>query len=328
MRSPRGSISVDGQRTSSGWLSIELHTSHSAYSSYADMIARTVVWPLVSKLKENRWSTQFFFIRYNERGPHIRLRFKLPDLESAREVRDFVEDYLREGSGKATPFLGGTSIPNEGVGTNHNWYEWTEYQPETYRYGGPRALIPTHLLFESCSLAALKIIESLTEDRRKRIAKALLAMVILTHAFGLDGMRAAAWFNTYSNNYKPKFFGANNLARVDNAFDKKFHQQGEAIVATVTSVRDRLRHRLGIAPGLDQLALGARDFCNSVFELVESGHIETKEGTVRSWPEFLGKILPSHVHMMNNRLGILPAEEGFLAHMLDRSLRMTCSLES
>jgi hypothetical protein len=54
--------------------------------------------------------------------------------------------------------------------------------------------------------------------------------------------------------------------------------------------------------------------------LCASGGVVIKDATVSDWEEGCSFLLPSLLHMSNNRFGILPSEESVLAEIIFRSL--------
>lgn len=116
------------------------------------------VEPVVRELAEESWFDRFFFIRYSDhRGPHLRLRFRIPLGPGAAEKRaQAMEERLAStGLLVAKPF-----------------------EPETTRYGGP-SLLPASLdFFCLSSQAALETLRQMaTKSRAQQLTATLRRLV-------------------------------------------------------------------------------------------------------------------------------------------------------
>jgi hypothetical protein len=70
---------------------------------------------------------------------------------------------------------------------------------------------------------------------------------------------------------------------------------------------------------LDAYAAGAAGVAARLRAVQEAGGLDAGTGPITSWGSALRGLVPSYLHMMNNRLGVTPAEESFLAHLVVRS---------
>lgn len=76
----------------SEWLYFKIYTGIKT----ADIILEESIEPLVTYFKENNLISQWFFIRYSDPNPHLRLRFKLTQTENYTEVLHKVNTTLTE----------------------------------------------------------------------------------------------------------------------------------------------------------------------------------------------------------------------------------------
>jgi len=93
-------------------------------------------------------SKQWFFVRYSDPEPHLRVRFRIEEAGAAvelfRVMRDRLEPYLSNGLG---------------------WrLETSTYQLEVERYGGRIGLAEAHEIFAADSSAVLEVIRALEEN--------------------------------------------------------------------------------------------------------------------------------------------------------------------
>ena len=177
------------------WKSLHVH-----YNSDPFWLLTEVISPLVRAQRASGELSQFFFIRYWENGPHIRLRLKTssgngseiaPVSKAKSEINEFlkqrpsvfnfpakfmpspfeklfVEEY---GTEKLHQKYGaGGSIPYE----RNNTVLDAVYEPEYERYGGVHAMTPAEQYFEDSSNIALEVLEGELAQHRalKRIDEA------------------------------------------------------------------------------------------------------------------------------------------------------------
>ncbi|MDC8101637.1 thiopeptide-type bacteriocin biosynthesis protein [Chryseobacterium rhizosphaerae] len=76
----------------SEWLYFKIYTGIKT----ADIILEESIEPLVAYFKENNLISQWFFIRYSDPNPHLRLRFKLTQTENYTDVLQKVNTTLTE----------------------------------------------------------------------------------------------------------------------------------------------------------------------------------------------------------------------------------------
>jgi thiopeptide-type bacteriocin biosynthesis protein len=131
---------------------------------------------LTGPLLQDRLVTQWFFIRYNDPWPHIRIRFKLPDTSTSQVVADRVQAFV-------SPWLAEERIWKVAADT---------YEPERERYGEATMELSEELFHHDSELiqAALIIVRD-GGDENLRWQLALAALARLLQDFGLDA--EASW---------------------------------------------------------------------------------------------------------------------------------------
>lgn len=87
----------------SEWLYIKFYTGIKT----ADLILEEAVKPLLKELQAKDLIEKWFFIRYSDPKPHLRIRFEISHLDSFEEVFSLVKDYLQEylNSGEISDFI-------------------------------------------------------------------------------------------------------------------------------------------------------------------------------------------------------------------------------
>jgi lantibiotic biosynthesis protein len=151
------------------WLYYKLYCGHRT----ADQVLALVVWPLTETLLEQGRIKQWFYIRYADPEPHIRLRFLLTDVAADT---GFVALALREA---LSSFLESGQV-NRLVVDN--------YRRELDRYGAATMAL-SEALFCSDSRFMVQAIAALQHEEGEQVRwkYALLCIDQLFSAFGYDG---------------------------------------------------------------------------------------------------------------------------------------------
>ncbi|HTZ45660.1 MAG TPA: thiopeptide-type bacteriocin biosynthesis protein [Jatrophihabitans sp.] len=296
------------------WSSWHLHVETGAGQAL-DEILREVVAPVAVRLADGQPDPRpWFFIRYWQHGPHLRLRIAGLDAEQADSVtvaltgrmdpalatldaaqRMDQAGYAQVVAGLARAGEGGRSMA---VGTlAPAGVLVQQYEPETERYGGPAHLALSEQLFHSSSVAALRACL-----RRPGYAHHLND--------GLEAMAAtlSAW---------PGDRGL-LLRQTRDGWSGFIRQAGLGDAAAVEEFAARKAEALaGVADQLIAISRGAPTRW--------SAWTEPLAAACRRWLAELGParaagIFSSHLHMMQNRLGVAAGREAFLAATLLKTL--------
>jgi hypothetical protein len=302
------------------------------------------VQPFVRSVMERNLADQFFFIRYWERGPHIRLRFKGEKEGLESKVKPQLESYFHSYF-KENPSLRDEPEQVEQLPGNLQWFpnnsvQFIPYEPEIERYGGPIGILAAEKQFETSSNAVLAIIEESKQwDYDRALGAAIQLHLGFAFSMGMDLKETAAfyshiaalWFSR-AYRYEENIAPAELKKRRDTttkAFEDNFSKQKEVLVpyfntlwkaftgnvefeqewlnqwiTDTAAIRDQLKD----AQTRGELVFPSR-FTLQPFEDIPESHQQ------------LWAILESYVHMTNNRLGILNRDEAFLGYLIKESLK-------
>jgi thiopeptide-type bacteriocin biosynthesis protein len=220
------------------WLSLYVgFQATTIYGVEADRVIVRIVAPLVDRCFERRWIRRFFYIRYSELMPHIRLRLLPIEAELADEVRREVEREITSRSPNAV--VGRLAVPEPGTPVLADDERvanlaWVDYEPEVDRYGGLQALRVAERFFEDSSKASIAMLRSLSDSRSSRLGQSLLQMLIVSHSFARKAQAAAALSDFFSRSYLPalaKRFGGEE-STWEEAFSHGFTKQASTLSAT------------------------------------------------------------------------------------------------
>ena len=325
------------------WLAAHLFFNHDTgiYTGECDEVALELAEPFVRRCQREGWIDGWFFIRYSEYGPHVRLR-----LHGRAEVMDDVvwpalrehvralypEVLFERPDVPAMPVYTPGEPPPPPPEPREGPFRVThaaliEYEPETERYGGPEGVRLAERMFEVSSEAACSLLRKTSRtERSSRLGKGLLTMVELMHTFSL-GDRAAAsrWANQYNIGY------LRGVARDEEArgawlgaFDSGYGSQADTLGEYVEEVWSRMDEGEPLSDALDLYRDGLLEVRGHFRELFDTGKLVgpmEPYTPYTTWEMAVGGICSSYLHMMNNRLGITIQEESYLAYLIMRTLQ-------
>lgn len=323
------------------------HTWLAAYLYYGEpwepFLIETVK-PFVDKIMENQWAHQFFFIRYWERGPHIRLRFKGNAETMEKQVKPQLDDHFlksfREHPGKRETPEYVETLPPEQQWFPNNSVQYIDYEPEVERYGGPTGILIAENQFQASSRTVFSVIEESGDwDYDRALGAAIQLHLGFAFAMGMDLVETGEFFTQISQTWFSRAYGYTPDTPKDEikerqeitlkAFEENFQRQKTTLVpyhqtlwsafteeaefeqewlnrwlAHMTSVKNEL------LTAQEQNALVIPQWFKP-----EPGR-KTPEDRQHLWP-----ILESYIHMTNNRLGILNRDEAYLGYLIKESLK-------
>ncbi|MEV6584053.1 thiopeptide-type bacteriocin biosynthesis protein [Streptomyces sp. NPDC051582] len=254
----------------------------------------------------------WFFIRYHEGGPHLRIRFRGAGStgDPAREAAELAAELALSAAG-TTPAAG--TRPGR-----HGEVRAVPYEPETERYGGPAALPVAEELFAHSTRAAVDALRAVP-GRADRLRLALDLAHATAHALGLDELDSAGWLRRHAASWRwaaevRPLPGAAVHTRVNTVF-----------AAQRTSLARRAR---AVRTGLDEgsadpwLAEWTRQVRAADARLRAAvPPADRPDAPVRTQRRLW--VWASQLHMLFNRLGVTPDEERAVCRLAGRALLET-----
>jgi thiopeptide-type bacteriocin biosynthesis protein len=149
-----GALELASNRGGADWLYLRLYDSPHRF----DYLLRHALAPLIDHAREQ--GVAWFFLRYSDPEPHLRLRFHVdPDTNLGRELARVARALEQTAGVRRIGF--------------------DRYEPEVERYGGPAALRACEQIFCVSSTLALQTIvaSALPEERTARAAADLAALL-------------------------------------------------------------------------------------------------------------------------------------------------------
>ncbi len=300
------------------------------------------VAPLIEELLETRAIRRFFTVRYWEGGSHVRLRL-LPESNTNRATvimlaSDRIERFLEispslfepehtlSSEAMRTMFIReyGQAAFDEKYGSDgiialrpNNSYEITPYLPEYDRYGGPYGMALSEEHFQLSSRISFQLLrEPNSRIQANLLGTALQLMLHFALNYLTDLEHTRFFFRRYHKFIRRFALGAQNEARLSEMFmrqSKKLQALSVDIHATQGLIQ---RGGLG---AFGEFARSAPPLRERAMQLFAEGKL-VFDAPVSDADEAVQRLLTSYLHMFNNRLGVTPNEEVYLAYMLERLL--------
>ncbi|MET9800422.1 thiopeptide-type bacteriocin biosynthesis protein [Streptomyces sp. NPDC006368] len=250
---------------------------------------------LVASGQAARW----FFIRYGEDGPHLRIRVQGLSARAAAELPGALARAAKERPAVTGPWP-----------SYHGEVRAVEYVPETGRYGGPRALPTAEEVFVLSSRLAVEALRTL-RDRTGGAARLTLAADLAhatAYALGMDRLAAARWLRRHASGWR----WVTEVALLPGA---AVHTRVHTVYAAQrTALRQRARDlREGLEGDTGEPWL--LEWVQRVREADERLRTELAvPDTALPW------VWASQLHMLFNRLGVSPDEERAVCLLAARTL--------
>ncbi|TXC85240.1 thiopeptide-type bacteriocin biosynthesis protein [Luteibaculum oceani] len=287
----------------------------------------------------------YFFIRYWERGPHVRFRFKVSDNRFSGLSKKLENDFYSYCTQNPSDFSFYGMKPEDLAKISADWYpnnslQWIAYEPETARYGGPATLPICEDQFMNCSRTCLSIIEEdIDWSYTDSLTSSIQQHVLFLRAVGFDKERAQlflhfvflSWYPRASENWNALSTDEQKKERdrIVKAFDDQFALQKDQLIPFINTLWNASEEEFEdiLEPYMIQWYTLSRETKEKLQtaqkngELQDPGWIRTVKGIqVDTEEAALWALYSSFVHMTNNRIGVQNKDEAYLAHLISKTL--------
>ncbi|MFT5263972.1 MAG: thiopeptide-type bacteriocin biosynthesis protein [Polaribacter sp.] len=329
------------QKSTPSWLVAYLY-----YEEPWERFLTEAVLPYAEIVEQTGISDSWFFIRYWDRGPHIRLRFKADSEIIEKMLRPNLEEHFLNYFDSVPSFRTDppypARIPDSYKWLPNNSVQYDVYLPELDRYGGEVGMAIAERQF---ALSSKLILQSMEEKGPKWSYDEALGTAIKLHlsflyAVGLDKESATSFLKFFFQNWLPHSISMNpdkldpltfqemkkeTLQQYEDAFQlqreslvpyhrvlwnglqKGVNDFGEVLLSTWVTANKSIIKDLKEAKNN-----------NSLVERTEDYAYQRSDQT--PFYENLWDHYADYTHMTNNRLGIHNKDEGYLAYLMMRSM--------
>ncbi len=302
---PAPALSDTDQSPVRRWTSHHLHFASPAADSY-DRVIADLVASVVAELRERALIERFFFIRYPAGGPHVRLRTRPRTEDADADIERVLISHVSQW--------------NRAVGSQHTLdVRPVRYEPEFDRYAGPNGLTLCEAIFEVSSDWVIQFLRGTTPQQRSptRFGRSCLAMLVTTWLCIPDVRQCAAYLHHYGASYARV---TDELHGVRSVSDQA-RTASDAFRVNIAEAARRLEAGQSVSASLDNLV-------SSLSPLLHRLRLASARRQLRASPEalpFTGHggiqhVLPSLLHMHNNRMGVDMRQEALLAMMCSQAI--------
>ena len=303
------------------WVSAYIYFDGNIYSDECDFVIKQILVPFLEDMENSELFKRYFFIRYSEGGTHIRVRFYGNTLMLENKLRPLFENKINRNLSKFFTDMnknGGEKV----LDPKKFFIKWIPYEPETERYGGKEAVKIAEEFFFYSSVTANEIIKHFgTNDKSSRLGKGLALMVILLFKFCVSKEMAGKLVSNYSSGYLKAIAKEEKYQEVlIESFDAGFNSQSKKLVELVNTLWDILEENEELPYVLESYSKNLDIIYQKLRQGWENNKVIIRETQVYDWDTCVFSIIPSYIHMMNNRLGIAVYEESYLAHLIAKGI--------
>lgn len=236
----------------------------------ADTILEECIAPVTANLLKKELISSWFFIRYRDSDPHLRLRFKIVNI---KDLNIIIADFNR----LISPYLQENLIWN---------VQTDSYVRELERYGSNTMEISEELFFHDSEFV-LKAI-SLIKDEELLFLYTLKSVDMLVGQFALKDNEKKEFYKTKALAYKMEFKVSKNTKL---SIDKKYRNLKVKFEATMRGEQLTKNHQ-HIIRAINKRNEQTNPLVKMLLRLDNSGALEVH----------LGGVISNHVHMNINRV--------------------------
>lgn len=303
------------------WLSAYLFFDGDIYSHNGDRVILEVVDPIVQYSIQNGLIKRYFFVRYSERGTHIRFRMYGQKDILETTIKPFIEDFVE----KKFPIDLKIDEEKSGVKT----VEWMDYEPEYERYAGIDAVKVAEDFFQFSSEFCIEQLKHIPDgEQSARFGKGIIGMVTLLKVFFEEKNYALQFIQNYGKNYLKGFAKEEHVKEWVEMFNGGFEKQSEKLVEYIDTLWEALSENDQLPESIASFSDNVKNIKEQLKNLFDDGKIFLYQNKIDNWDLALRSIVPSYIHMTNNRLGISIRDESYLSHLITAALQKTVNMNS
>ncbi|MDF9799369.1 thiopeptide-type bacteriocin biosynthesis protein [Catalinimonas alkaloidigena] len=317
------------------WLSL-----HMFYNEPWEPLLLQLVKPVCEALYQKQHISQYFFIRYWEHGPHIRLRVK----GEAKTLESYVAPYIRQRFRQfATAYPSCRSALDQvhlARGSQklypNNSVQTIDYIPETRRYGGTYGLSIAEKQFEASSHVVL---EAMSQKPGWHAACALGVAIQMHLSFAHELHMSPAEMIRFFSYLGRSWFSMAYASDKDYSSEERYAMEQKVMHCFSSAYEQQEQHIVSVCASLWQGLQTSSTFKQAWLNLWVSEmrnfrrRIKDAQAQAKLIPPHknllkasnpkeatLWNILGSLVHMTNNRLGVLNRDEAYIAFVIQKAL--------
>lgn len=302
------------------WISAHIYFDGNIYGDECDLVITTLLPSFVNKYQSEKHFEKYFFIRYSDPNPHVRVRL-LGD-------KEYLENTLKTAFEKhvigSFPSLMSeiSKIKGKQADESNFSIKWIKYEPEIERYGGEYAINVAEELFYYSSKTANELLKTMgTNNNSSRLGIGLALMIILIHQLLGDKEKALTLIKRYSDGYLKMVAKEENYKNHwIQSFNDGFNKQSSNLIKIVNILWEGMENHEELPDSLNEYHNSLLIIKEKLFNLFTDRKIKILDNEISNLDTGMFQLVPSYIHMMNNRLGVPIKDESYLAHLIARGL--------
>ena len=300
------------------------HSLHIHYYDPQDVLLVDAIAPLVhSEPRPSRW----FFLRYWKQGPHIRLRLLLEDSIAdafLKTAQTRLSEYLATHPSTNAPpdarlkeILETIASLEKGEQQEQellpdNTLRFDQYEPEYAKYGGETGVALAEDLFERSSELMLDVLSIIRGKPGQRFSVSFNMLLNGLRGAGLNEAGIADFLATYS-----RFWSRYSSQIMNVDWQTDFAERQRKLAPSAAAI---LLDRLPTDSPTGAALARWREIIQNATQALESKADEVLPNVTMAGPNLSTAqrrefVWFNYFHTHNNRLGVMPAQEAYLAYL-------------
>ncbi|MCC6864525.1 MAG: hypothetical protein IT280_00020 [Ignavibacteria bacterium] len=315
---------------SSNWISLYLY-----YEEPWDRFISTTINNYVNLLFKKKLISKFFFVRYWELGPHVRLRLKVENKADIINVTNMSMKYFSEFFRENPSIRRDLSFIDSNKLIDNNLVVERQYEPETENYGGKDFMDISESIFFSSSKAVISAIKANPKiDYSSKIGISILLNLGLLNRFNLSKSCIVDFCNFYFKHWLevydfPKGYSqTQKIKKVKIIFDQLTENQSKVMLNLLSEYWNKLqKNEYNDLKWLDNWLMEISNIYNIINKksfqkllIIPEWYKELYSISNLTYNKKLFFLFERHVHMTNNRLGIYTKDEPFIVYLINKIL--------
>ncbi|MFK7809747.1 MAG: thiopeptide-type bacteriocin biosynthesis protein [Saprospiraceae bacterium] len=325
------------QDNPSSWLAAHLY-----YNEPWERLLIESVLPFAEIIKQTGIAESWFFIRYWDRGPHIRLRFKATPTVIEQMLRSNTEEHFLNYFQSVPSFRTDPPYP-AGIPESYKWLPnnsvcFEAYFPEYQRYGGEAGVGIAEEQFALSSKIILKYIESTGQQWSydDSLGTAIKLHLSFLKSAGLNYKAVISFLKFYFENWLPHAIVLEPGERDATVIQKKkietlqqfsdaYDLQKESLISFHKTLWKGLQQEEDtfVDVLLVEWIRENKLILNNLQQAEKENHLEARHEDfayqkTKDHPFYqpLWDHYADYMHMTNNRLGVQNKDEGYLGYLM------------
>lgn len=292
------------------------------------------VHPLTEELRASQAIQCFFFIRYWQGGPHIRLRLLCADASLRETITSVLEARVKAffTSQPSKTFIRQEDYSSQRAARSkiefaqedqtplypNNSLQYIPYAPEYERYGGVEAMPLIEHYFMESSEIVLELLQAKLSHNRLT-SKALIMMFLGLWLWENELTCLSEIFERYYRGWISSF--STDRSHNPKQFEKQYNRQRQKLQELVKMLLPlkQQQHYVPDDPLIARWISIIHTLKEQLYQLEAGDNLYPNRSTdPMGYPERhpLQSIILSCLHMHNNRLGISTLEEAYISFLL------------